>query len=352
MDLEKFGFSPELEKQRKDNGLSRSAIGKVTVVYKDRYIVATTSGEMNVALAGDLRNSIISDIDYPSVGDWVTLKVFTYKWAIIVGVVLRKNLLKRKAIGISANKQPIAANIDGAFLVQSVGLDYSLSRLEPYLEICFSEQIQPVIVLSKIDQIDALKLSGIVEEVKKRHSKIPIIGISNTTLVGIDKIHDLIEKGKTYCLLGSSGAGKSTLINTLIGEKPKETGNFTISSHLGKQLTIRRQLIVLKNGGLLINSSEMNEVGIGVTDQATQQNFEIIDKLSKYCRTEGCKHVNEEGCAVMNAVENNELDISLYENFIKSRTEKESFETDNPKMPNKDKGNRNMNKDYKKSNNG
>src|SRR5690606_2090965 len=111
----------------------------------------------------------------------------------------------------------IATNIDYAFLIQAADRDFNINRLERYLTICYSSKVSPIILLNKTDLVEEQKINDILESIKIRIKEVPIIAISNETQVGYETIKKLIEKGKTYCMLGSSGVGKSTLLNNLSG---------------------------------------------------------------------------------------------------------------------------------------
>src|SRR5690606_31372353 len=142
----------------------------------------------------------------------------------------RFSIIKRKAVGQFGEIQIIAANIDFAFLVQAVDRDFNINRLERYLTICNSSKVSPIIILSKIDLINEFQLNEILEQIKSRINDVPVIPISNESQDGFGILQNLIEKSKTYCMLGSSGVGKSTLLNNLSGKSIMRTDSISLNT--------------------------------------------------------------------------------------------------------------------------
>ncbi len=286
--------------------------------------------------------------DFPAVGDWVALAPYTSDFAIIHKILPRWSVIKRKAVGQFGEIQIIATNIDYAFLVQAVDRDFNINRLERYLTICNSSKVSPVIILTKTDLITELQIAEILNKLKSRIKHVPVIAVSNETLNGYEAINSFIKKGKTYCILGSSGVGKSTLLNNLSGEILMKTDSISTSTNKGKHITSHRELIILENGGILIDNPGMREVGIADTASGLEITFEKIIKLSKDCKFKDCTHTNEIGCHVIEAVKNGELDIAFYENYLKMEKEKAYFESTIADRRKKDKDFGKMIKNFKK----
>lgn len=241
--------------------------------------------------------------------------------------MLRRNsILERKAIGKLGQTQIIATNIDFGIIIQSVNRDFSINRIERYLTICNASKIDPIIVLSKIDLIEDSELNQLITQLKKRIKNVLLIPISNRTHLGIEELKSKLNKGKTYCLLGSSGVGKSTLINTIVGDQLVKTGEISESIDRGKHVTTHRELVVFENG-VLIDNPGMREVGITDNSAGFEMTFEEILNLSKECKYKDCTHTNEDGCAVLIALENNDLNPESYENFLKLEKERIHFES-------------------------
>jgi len=353
MILEDLGYNVYIEKFRIENNnieniIIDSEVGRVIAEHKERYIVKTDKGEFDAEITGNMRFNADDREDFPAVGDWVALTNYDSDFAIIHKVLPRYSVIKRQSVGKSAGVQIIAANIDFAFLVQAVDRDFNINRLERYLTICNTSKVNPIIVLTKIDLIDESSLTEIKESINARIRNVPVISISNETKYGYDAIGKFIEKGKTYCLLGSSGVGKSTLLNNLSGKTLMRTDTISESTRKGKHVTSHRELIILENGGIMIDNPGMREVGIADASNGLYITFDIINQLSQNCKFKDCAHKQEIGCAVLEAVEKGELDKDTYENYMKLEKEKAHFESTVSERRKKDKGFGKMVKNYKK----
>lgn len=349
MTLEDLGYNDKLEKLRKEHNLNEFDMGRVISEHKERYIVKTEKGEFEAEITGNLRFSSKSREDFPAVGDWVALTIHDSDFSIIHSVLPRFSIISRQAVGKFGEIQIIATNIDYALLVQAADRDFNINRLERYLTICNSSKVSPIIVLSKIDLIDEHRTIEILESIKARISNVPIIAISNESQDGYGKIKAIIKKGKTYCMLGSSGVGKSTLLNNLSGKSLMRTDTISHSTNKGKHVTSHRELIILENGGILVDNPGMREVGIADSTSGLETTFDMIIRLSKNCKFKDCTHTNEIGCSVIEAVEMGELDRSSYENYLKLEREKSHFESTVSEKRRNDKEFRKMVKNYKKN---
>ena len=346
--MENLGYNEKLEKFRIENNLDNFEIGRVITEHKERYIVRTDKGEYEAEITGNMRFTAKSREDYPAVGDWVALTTYDSDFAIIHMVLPRSSVIKRQAVGQFGEIQIIAANIDYAFIVQAVDRDFNINRLERYLTICNSSKVKPVIVLSKTDLIDELQVNEILNSIKARIKDIPVIAISNETQNGYLAIKQFIEKGKTYCMLGSSGVGKSTLLNNLSGKTLMKTDKISQSTNKGKHVTTHRELIILEDGGILIDNPGMKEVGIADSADGLEITFDMIINLSRTCKFKDCTHTNEIGCSVLEAVENGEINKASYDNYLKMEREKAHFESTVEERRKKDKKFGKMLKNYKK----
>ena len=348
MILEDLGYNDKFEKFRIDNNLISFDTGRVIAEHKERYIVRTPKGEFEAEITGNMRFTAESREDFPAAGDWVALTIYESGLAIIHKILPRFSIIKRQAIGQFGEIQIIATNIDYAFLVQAVDRDFNINRLERYLTICNSSRVSPIIVLSKTDLINECRLSEILENIKARIRNVPVIAISNETKDGYDTIKATIEKGKTYCMLGSSGVGKSTLLNNLSGKTIMRTDTLSSSTNKGRHVTSHRELILLENGGILVDNPGMKEVGIADTTDGLEITFEIIVRLARNCKFKDCTHTNEIGCNVLKAVEKEEIDKTSYENYLKMEREKAYFESTVLEKRKKDKDFGKLLKNYKK----
>jgi ribosome biogenesis GTPase len=349
MKLEDLGYNDTLEKFRTEHDLNNLEIGRVTSEHRERYTVKTIKGEFQAEITGNIRFTAKSREDFPAVGDWVALTTHDFDFAIIHNILPRFSMIKRQAVGQFGEVQIIATNIDYAFIIQAVDNNFNINRLERYLTICNSSNINSIIVLTKTDLIDEHRINEILDRIKTRIKNTPIIPISNITKNGYEGINSCIEQGKTYCMLGSSGVGKSTLLNNLSGKSLMRTDEISQSTNKGKHVTSHRQLIILENGGILIDTPGMREIGIADTERGLETTFDMIVRLSNNCKFKDCTHTIEKGCAILEAIKNGEIEKDSYENYLKMESEKKHFESTIEEKRKKDKAFGKMVKNYKKN---
>lgn len=348
MKLTDLGYNNKIEKNIIENNIQGFEIGRIISEHRERYIVKTENGEFEAEITGKLRFSAKSREDFPAVGDWVTLTVFDSCFSVIHSILPRFSTISRQAVGQQGEIQIIATNIEYAFLVQAIDRDFNINRLERYLTICYSSKVDPIILLTKTDLIDEPKVTDLLKQIKLRVKDVPVFAISNETQDGYKEIIKIIEKGKTYCMLGSSGVGKSTLLNNLSGRNIMKTDEISQSSNRGRHVSSHRELIVLENGGILIDNPGMREIGIVDTTTGLETTFDKILALSKNCKFKDCTHTNETGCSVLKAVEEGEIDENFYNNYLKLEKEKAHFESTVIESRKKDKQFGKMMKNYKK----
>ena len=337
MNIKDLGFTADLSPYLDENNLSGFSVGRVTQEHRERYVVSDGDKEYEAEITGNLRFSASSRTDFPAVGDWVTMTVYDSDQAIIHEILPRKSVLERLAVGKPGETQIISANIDTAFIIQAINNNFSINRLERYLTICYSANIEPVLVISKIDLSTEEEVHDAISSLEKRDRKIKYILLSNLTLQGLDQVLDFIQRGKTYCVIGSSGVGKSTLINNLLKKNILKTGQISLSTNKGRHVTDHRELFVLENGGIIIDTPGMRELGIADAANGLEITFDLIVSLSQKCRFKDCTHTNEIGCNVITAVNNGEIDKDSYENYIKLQREKAHYESTVAEKRKKDK---------------
>lgn len=338
MELITLGFDQWFEDKRAEALRPDCTVARVTAVHKDSCLVRNHNSEVLAELAGIFIYSAESSIDLPSVGDWALVQFHNDDtFAIIHGLLPRKSFLRRKTPGKKIDYQMIAVNIDSALIVQACDLDFNLRRLERYLVMVNEGHIEPILLLTKSDLVSSEKLEQRISEVRQAHINCKVLPLSNVTGYGVDQVRQLLEPGKTYCLVGSSGVGKTTLLNHIIGRDLFETNTVRASDGKGKHTTAQRQLIVLDQGAMLIDTPGMRELGnIGVSS-GLEESFADIWSLSKTCRFTNCTHTQEVGCALLNAIYNGALQADRYQSYLKLMKESEYNELSYVEKRRKDK---------------
>ena len=316
--------------------LDDGGIARVSAVDRGSYLIRNESGEVPAELTGKLSYQIESAVDLPCVGDWVTAQYYDNdKAAVINGVFPRKTFLRRKAAGANVDFQLIAANIDAAFIVQSCHFDFNPNRLDRYLVMAADGGVEPIVILTKTDLISPDELKQKITIVNSAH-KTRVFAVSSLTGSGFDEFQQALCPERTYCLLGSSGVGKTTLINRLIGREAFDTKPVSGTGE-GTHTTSRRQLIVLGQGAMLIDTPGMREIGLVGAGDGINAGFEDLVRLSVKCRYADCSHQNEPGCAVRAAVERGELTEDRLSNYLKLIKESEYYEMSYKDKRKKDK---------------
>ena len=320
--LVKIGLDKRLLETIDLESLEQFEIARVIAVHKDSYTVSNGEVDVLAELVGKIIFSASSPVDYPAVGDWVLANFYDENsFGIIHEVLSRKSLLKRKTPGKKVDFQLIAANIDVAFIVQSLNDNFNLRRLERYLVMVNESNIQPIILLSKSDLLASEDIATRIDEIQKIMPRLQVIPFSNENETGLSSVKGIMQSGLTYCLLGSSGVGKTTLINNLIGESIYKTKTVSKKESKGRHATTHRQLIKLDFGAMVVDTPGMRELGNFSVDTGLDETFFEIITLSEKCHFNDCTHVEEKGCAVLDAVEKGQLSADRYQNYIKMTKE-------------------------------
>jgi ribosome biogenesis GTPase / thiamine phosphate phosphatase len=324
MELANLGFDRWFQEKHEELQRPDCVVARVTRVDRDRYLVMNEQNEVQAEPTGKLLFSVGSAQDLPCVGDWVLVQYYNDgTLAIIHELFPRKTFLRRKSAGKKVDYQMIASNIDIAFIIQSCDFNFNLRRIERYLVMANDGGIEPVILLSKSDLVSDETLEKMISEIRQARICTSVITFSNMTRNGLDSLKHTLEKGKTYCLLGSSGVGKTTLINHLLGREEFETNTVREKDSRGRHTTAHRQLTVLENGALLIDTPGMRELGMIAVGASIDDSFSDIHELSESCRFTDCTHTAEVGCAILMAVQSGDLNEERYQSYIKLMKESE-----------------------------
>ena len=323
MILNNYGWNNFHQEYFHKNATDNLSVGRVFSIKGFKYFLVTEKGELETELSGKLLFGTATE-DLPKVGDWVFFMDYD-AMGYIISVFPRMNELSRKNPGAKTERQVLAANVDYAFIVQGLDRDFNIMRLERYLVQITTCGIKPVVILNKADLID--KPDEYKDQVMKLHRDCPVHFCSTYTGRGIDElVNHGMEPYKTYILIGSSGVGKSSLLNALMNSSVQRTANTSDSTQKGKHTTTTRELFQLSNGSLIIDTPGMREFGLTFEEgQQSDELFPYITKIGAGCRFTDCTHVNEAGCAVLEAVHAGQLDSEVYESYLKLLKEQKRF---------------------------
>jgi len=309
------------ELKRKDFQMAR-----ISGVHKNSFAVQKDSKEVLAELSGNLMFNIETELDYPTVGDWVYVQFFNQNnLAIIDEIIPRRTILKRKKAGKKIAYQLIAANVDTALIIQSLDQDFNLRRLERYITMVKEGNIQPIILLSKSDLLSPTELEVKISDVLSIMPEVRVIAFSNLNKHNLIQVSELLEMGKTYCLIGSSGVGKTTLLNHIL-ETDKFKTQEVRRDGKGKHATTSRQLINLFQKGTIIDTPGIRELGLIDTQKGISETFQEISDLTQKCLFKDCTHTIEKGCAVLAALAAGILSPERYNNYIKMKKEYTHYE--------------------------
>ncbi len=295
-------------------------LGRVISVSHQTYTVITELGKYHAEVAGRLHNLAMSPEDLPTVGDWVQLRlpVNLEDVAYIERLNDRSSVFLRKTAGRKHDAQLVAANVDWLLLCMALDHNFNVRRLERYLAVAKASGAKPAVVLTKADlSADLITQLDQVDAVLPDQT--PVLLCDATQPAGLEELADFMQPQQTYALIGSSGVGKTTLINQLSGEIKGETQAVRTRDSHGRHTTTSRELMVLPNLSIVIDTPGMRELGL--VDADVEGAFADITQLAQHCRFNDCTHTNEPGCAVQQAIAEGELPLARLDSFLRLQQE-------------------------------
>ncbi|MDQ6969182.1 MAG: ribosome small subunit-dependent GTPase A [Mariprofundus sp.] len=326
MGLSKLGLDRWFKNHIHELCGSKKNIARVVAIDRGRIMVHDGDNEFSAELLGNFFYAAESAAKFPCVGDWVCLKQHdddspdSAGFASIERILPRKTLLKRKTVGYNEEFQILASNIDVAFIVMACHYDFNVRKLERFLVMIHEAHIEPVLLFTKTDLISPEALQRLINDIRGADIHIQILAISNVSGDGLNQLRQFIQAKKTYCLLGSSGVGKSTLMNQLLGKDSFATQAVSDSGQ-GKHTTVRRHLMLLKQGAMLIDMPGMRELAVAEIKDGIEVSFSDILELAQNCRFANCSHNSEPDCAISAALANHTLNSEHYKNYLKIQKE-------------------------------
>ena len=318
--LSHLGWTDSFQEQLENIDNKSLIPARVTGVRKRYFFINDGKDEILATPAGKLQQE--SSRTYPVVGDWVMVRQTA-----IEGILSRKNALTRAAAGMHSRKtgeyreQTIAANLDNVFIVTGLDRDFNLRRLERYLTLVYNCGLTPVIILTKADLHQDPQ--HFVDEAESIAFDVPVHLVSAFNDSGLSELTPYLAHGRTCVMVGSSGTGKSTLINRLCGEIVQATGEVSASVGKGTHTTTSRDLIMMPQGGMIIDNPGIREISFWEIDQGVESTFPEIEEMAAECRFSDCTHTHEPGCRVLQAVQDGELTEARLENYLKMKRELE-----------------------------
>ncbi|MHB1311131.1 MAG: ribosome small subunit-dependent GTPase A [Gemmatimonadaceae bacterium] len=315
----------------------RDDMARVAAVDRDQLLLVGEGGFFRARLSGKFLWESGDASQRPCVGDWVCVERSSAEDAGIVHAILdRQTCLRRKAPGESLDYQMIAANVDVVIIVQSCHFDFNLKRLERYLVMVEEGGAVPLILLTKTDLVAPEVLAAQLDEIRSAGITARVVTLSNVTSEGIDELTSVLAPGRTHCFVGSSGVGKSTIINTLTGRDAHATQDVSGTGE-GRHTTVRRELILLDNGAMVIDNPGMREFGVFGADVGLETSYADVLALAAQCRFSDCTHATEPGCAVQEALARGAMSAGHYENFVKLSRESEYHQMSHAERRKKDR---------------
>jgi ribosome biogenesis GTPase len=293
--------------------------GRVAIEFNQIFRIYVADGELDAVTAGRLKHRASGRADLPAVGDWVAVrKRPSEDRGVILAVLPRRAAFTRRAAGEPTGEQVVAANVDVVFIVMGLDGDYNVRRLERYLLMARESGASPAILLTKPDLCP--DVSPRICEVAALAGDVVVHVVNARAGEGIEHIRQHVGQGRTAALLGSSGVGKSTIINRLVGADIRRTQDVRTNSR-GRHTTTHRELVMLPDGGLIIDTPGMRELQLWDASDAVRETFDDIEAVAVGCHFTDCRHRDEPRCAVKAAVAEGRLRADRLESYVKLQDE-------------------------------
>jgi ribosome biogenesis GTPase len=278
--------------------------------------------ELEVIMSGKVYHDAESDAELPAVGDWVALDVGGDDEDTVIRARLsRQTCFSRKLPGKSSEEQVMAANVSVVVVVTDAGSDFNPRRMERYFMLIERSKAKPVVLVNKSDLFPEELNQSAKEEIQELKAEADVYITSAAKNEGLEVLKKYLAPGVSITIVGSSGVGKSTLVNQLLGEEWQWTSEVNELTGKGRHTTTARELLVLDDGGILIDNPGIREVQMWTDETTLRESFADIDALAAQCQFHDCKHGTDKGCAIRAAVESGELPYERYESYLKLEDE-------------------------------
>jgi ribosome biogenesis GTPase / thiamine phosphate phosphatase len=316
--LDALGWTPDLAEAQAEHTASGRLPARVVAEDRGSYQVLGPSGEQRASVTGRFRFETSDPAAFPAVGDWVAIEGGLAGDTMIHAVLPRRSALIRQAAGRRTEAQVVGANLDVVFVVASLNGDLNLRRLERYVAVAWESGAEPVVLLSKADLTDDVETT--LAGVSAVAAGASVLIVSSFDGRGVEEVRARIGPGRTAAFVGSSGVGKSTLLNKLAGEERAGVNEIREGDARGRHTTTRRQIHLLPEGGLVLDTPGMRELALW-DGEGLEQSFGEIEELAASCRFGDCAHEVEPGCAVRAAIADGTLAAVRLESWRKLQRE-------------------------------
>jgi len=332
--LSLYGWNDNLFQLKQASQYKHLFHGRVSAVNKTNYEVIAKTGRLLCELAGNVLYGR-SSFELPCTGDWIIFQPFDDNKGIIIDILPRKCTLYRRKSGTLSDTQAIASHVDKAFIIQSLDVNFNVRRIERFMVQIVEENIKPILILTKSDL--EFNRHQIDESLRHISTQMPIFFTSILSPETILPVRESIQQGETVVFVGSSGVGKSSLINALCEQTIFLTSEISKSSGKGRHTSTRREMVLMENSGILIDTPGVREFGLASDNPETLADIFDVSDLAGSCRFDNCTHVEEPGCAVVEAVNNGLLEPEIYQSYLKLRKESWYFSASEHEKRKRDK---------------
>ena len=295
--------------------------GKVLRSTGSWYTVTDTDGKVvECKLKGKFRIKGIRTTNPVAVGDVVEYEYDESQGTGVIRKIFeRHNYIVRKATKLSKAVHIIAANIDQAVVIASLTMPRTPTGfIDRFLTTAEAYHIPSVVVFNKYDLYGEEELELL--EYYAGSYKMAGYRVLITSVPGrrqLDEFKNML-KDKVSLLSGQSGVGKSALVNAVDPSLNLKVGTISMYHKKGKHTTTFAEMFPLAFGGYVIDTPGIKEFGLVEFEKSELgQRFPEFRERMHNCRFNNCLHVDEPGCAVIEALENGEISPFRYENYLK-----------------------------------
>lgn len=253
-----------------------------------------------------------------AVGDYVELEIGEDGTGSITEIKVRENYVPRQATHGRRGEQILVANIDKAWVVQSVRQPkINAGFIDRFLVTCEAYEVRAGIIFNKTDLAKNNDLS-LIQEFTDLYEQLGY-DVLTTSIEDITSVKKLSEQlsGKTSVFIGPSGVGKTSLLNAVEPGLGLKVGDISARTNKGKHTTTYAQLVPLQNGGFIVDTPGIREFGVvNIPKSELSLFFPEMREPREHCKFYNCTHFHEPGCGVSDAYEQGEIDADRYSSYL------------------------------------